>query len=203
MIVIPTTYLGPVPLYAAMLQAGGVEVEQYDNYVKQTFRNRCVIAGPNGRQTLTIPVEKCTAPKCRMCDLRISDHGNWRHLHWNALESSYGNSPFFEFYADYFRPFYTEHRWKYLIDFNEELMRLVLELMDVGLSTLRTTQYAATDLHRWAEPAALATLPFLPYYQVFSQRHGFVPHLSIIDLLFNMGPESVLVLNRTATLSNP
>ncbi len=195
--VIPTTYLGPIPLYASMLHAGSVEVEQHDHYVKQTFRNRCVIAGPNGTQTLTIPVEKGHTPKCLMRDLRISDHGNWRHLHWNALESSYGKSPFFEFYADDLRPFYTEHRWTFLVDFNEELMHLMLDLMDVEVPLSRTASYAAADLSRWAEPCALSSLPFRPYYQVFAQRHGFLPHLSIIDLLFNMGPESVLVLGDT------
>ena len=192
--VIPTTYLGPIPLYASMLHAGIVKVEQHDHYVKQTFRNRCVIAGPNGMQTLTIPVEKGRTPKCLMRDLRISDHGNWRHLHWNALESSYGKSPFFEFYADDLHPFYTERRWTFLVDFNEELMHLMLDLMDVEVPLSRTASYAAADLSRWAEPCALASLPFRPYYQVFAQRHGFLPLLSVIDLLFNMGPESVLVL---------
>lgn len=195
--VIPTTYLGPIPLYASMLHAGSVEVEQHDHYVKQTFRNRCVIAGPNGMQTLTIPVEKGHTPKCLMRDLRISDHGNWRHLHWNALESSYGKSPFFEFYADDLHPFYTERRWTFLVDFNEELMHLMLDLMDVEVPLSRTASYAAADLSRWAEPCALSSLPFRPYYQVFAQRHGFLPHLSVIDLLFNMGPESVLVLGDT------
>lgn len=192
--VFPSTYLGPIPLYAAMLQVDDVQVEQYDNYVKQTFRNRCVISGPNGTQTLTIPVEKGNHHKCQMRDLRISDHGNWRHLHWNALESSYGKSPFFEFYADDFRPFYTEGRWQFLLDFNEELMQLVFELLDVDVIFSRTQQYADSDLQRWVEPGTLRQQPFQPYYQVFAQRHGFLPHLSIIDLLFNMGPESILWL---------
>ena len=173
--VIPTTYLGPIPLYASMLHAGSVEVEQHDHYVKQTFRNRCVIAGPNGMQTLTIPVEKGHTPKCLMRDLRISDHGNWRHLHWNALESSYGKSPFFEFYADDLHPFYTERRWTFLVDFNEELMHLMLDLMDVEVPLSRTASYAAADLSRWAEPCALSSLPFRPYYQAVSYTHLTLP----------------------------
>lgn len=177
-----------------MLRNGKAQIEQYDHYVKQTFRNRCVIAGPNGTQTLTIPVEKPADHKACMRDLRISDHGNWRHLHWNALESSYGKSPFFEYYADDLRPFYAERRWEFLIDFNEELTHTILELLDIEVELTRTSAYSGADLHQWAEPSALRTLPFNPYYQVFAQRQGFLPHLSIADLLFNMGPEGVLVI---------
>lgn len=192
--VFPSTYMGPVQLFSAMLKAGEAQVEQYDHYVKQTYRNRCTIAGPNGTQTLTIPVERAGEGKTVMRDLRISDHGNWRHLHWNALESSYGKSPFFEYYADDLRPFYTERRWTFLIDFNEELTAKILELLDVDIVLKRTSKYAGANLHQWAEPSALRTLPAKPYYQVFAQRHGFLPHLSIADLLFNMGPEAVLWL---------
>ncbi len=194
-LILPSTYLGPIPLFAAMWRNGGAQIEQYDHYVKQTFRNRCVIAGPNGTQTLTIPVEKPADHKAYMRDLRISDHGNWRHLHWNALESSYGKSPFFEYYADDLRPFYTERRWEFLIDFNEELTHTILELLDIEVEMKRTSAFSGADLHQWAEPSALRTLPFKPYYQVFAQRQGFLPHLSIADLLFNMGPEGVLVIN--------
>lgn len=202
MLTLPSTYLGPIPLFAAMLQAGDVQVEQYDNYVKQTFRNRCVITGPNGVQTLTIPVEKPAQHKCLMKDLRISDHGNWRHLHWNALESNYGKSPFFEFYADDLRPFYTEHKWEFLIDYNEALTEKMLELLniDTDIKISRTQSYANADLHRWAEPSAILPLPSVPYYQVFAARHGFLPHLSIADLLFNMGPEAVIVLGKNCEL---
>lgn len=196
MLTIPSTYLGPVALYAAMLKAGTAQVEQYDNYVKQTFRNRCVIAGANGTQTLTIPVEKPAGHKCLMRDLCISDHGNWQHLHWNSFESSYGKSPFFEFYADYLYPFYHERRWQFLVDFNEELTHTMLQLLDIDVALSRTSAFASAPLAQWAEPSQLQSQPFVPYYQVFSQRHGFIPHLSIADLLFNMGPEAVIVLGK-------
>lgn len=204
-----TAYLAPIPFYKAMVQADTVLTEQWDNYVKQTFRNRCIITGANGKQVLTIPVEKPTGGKSLMKDLRISDHGNWRHLHWNALESSYGKSPFFEYYADDLRPFY-ERKWDYLIDYNEALQEKMFELLDIEVKIQRTTAFhqptpnrpstmtdkgGITDLRHLAEPSSLQSLPFTPYYQVFAQRHGFTPHLSIVDLLFNMGPESVLLLN--------
>lgn len=200
-------YLAPIPFYAAMMQEGEVKTEQYGHYIKQTFRNRCVIAGSNGTQTLTIPVERpATGGKCLMRDLRISDHGNWRHLHWNALESSYGKSPFFEYYADDLRPFY-EQRWDFLVDYNEALQEKLFELLDIEVKTSRTESYEGhpteQDLRQWAEPSAIKSLPFTPYYQVFRDRHGFIPHLTIVDLLFNMGPEGVLILQHEAPTPNP
>lgn len=219
--IIPSTYLAPIPFYKAMVQSDVTLIEQWDNYVKQTFRNRCIITGANGKQVLTIPVEKPASGKSLMKDLRISDHGNWRHLHWNALESSYGKSPFFEYYADDLRPFY-ERKWDYLIDYNEALQEKMFELLDIEVKTERTTEWTPSplkthhldvdekpqhlegkttnlnDLRHLAEPSLLEGLEFTPYYQVFAQRHGFTPHLSIVDLLFNMGPEAVLVLMRNA-----
>lgn len=205
-----SAYLAPIPFYRAMVLSKETSVEQWDNYVKQTFRNRCIIVGANGKQVLTIPVEKPIGGKCLMKDLRISDHGNWRHLHWNALESSYGKSPFFEYYADDLRPFY-ERKWEYLMDYNEALQSKIFELLDVDVKTKRTAEYSqpttnlktvitqkdgVVDIRCLAEPSLLERLNFTPYYQVFAQRHGFTPHLSIIDLLFNMGPESILVLTK-------
>lgn len=207
---IPSAYLAPIPFYKAMVQSDVTHIEQWDNYVKQTFRNRCIITGANGKQVLTIPVEKPVGGKSLMKDLRISDHGNWRHLHWNALEASYGKSPFYEYYADDLRPFY-ERKWEYLIDYNEALQEKMFELLDIEVKTKRTTHFVTlpdkdnaaavlqegfNDLRHLAEPSALLNLPFTPYYQVFASRHGFTPHLSIVDLLFNMGPEGILVLKK-------
>ena len=171
----------------AMRRAGEVYMEVCEHYIKQTIRNRCRIDSPQGPLSLSIPVIK-TEGKTAMRDIRISDHGNWRHQHWTALMSSYGQSPFYEFYADDFAPFY-ERKWAFLADFNEDLLRLVCELMDIEVSWQRTTSYS--DRRDWYSPA---DEPPKPYYQSFSSLHGFLPDLSCIDLLFNMGPESVFYL---------
>ena len=105
-------------------------IEQHDNYVKQTYRNRCIIAAANGPQVLTVPIERTDGQKCPMRDVRISDHGEWRHLHWNALVSAYGESPFFEFYADDIRPFF-ERKYEFLFDFNLEITHTLCRLLDV------------------------------------------------------------------------
>ena len=139
-----------------------------------------------------------------MKDIRISDHGNWRHLHWNAIESAYNSTPYFEYYKDDFRPFY-EKKYEFLADFNEELCQLVCKLIDIQPCIERTSEYKTeftteeTDFREIIQPKKdfrIADPEFVPhpYYQVFDSKLGFLPNLSIIDLLFNMGPESLLVL---------
>ena len=185
MIVLPCYYLAPVSYYSALFRAKeGALLEVNDHYRKQTFRNRCMIDSPQGALALSIPVEK-PAPHALMRDIRISDHGNWRHLHWNALLSSYRQSPFFEYYADDFAPFY-EKKWVFLADFNEDLLRLVCSLIDIETPVSRTTSYAGEQ----SQFPQVET----PYYQVFARKHGFLQDLSVVDLLFNMGPESLLLL---------
>lgn len=202
-ILLSTAYLAPVEYYTKLLAYDRVCIEQYEHYVKQTYRNRCIIAAPDGPLTLSIPTVKPDTPKCFTRDIRISDHGNWRHLHWNALESAYNHTPFFEYYKDDFRPFY-ERKFEFLIDFNEALCRLVCSLIDLSPCLERTTDYLAMpidadDFRERIHPKKDfhhedPTFHACPYYQVFQERLGFLPNLSMVDLLFNMGPESLLVL---------
>ena len=201
-----SAYLSPIRYYARLYTAQHIVIETHEHYVKQTYRNRCLIAGPNGVQALTVPIEKPAFGKAAMRDIRISDHGNWRHLHWNALQSSYERSPFFDYYADDLRPFY-EKRIDFLLDFNEGLQHTILDLLDLTPEILHTETYLTTpeahmtDLREaitpkvsWTEDTDFCAVP---YYQVFAQKHGFIADLSIIDLLFNMGPESRLILKRS------
>ena len=150
-----------------------------------------------------------------MRDIRISDHGNWRHLHWNAIESAYNHTPFFEYYKDDFRPFY-EKKYEFLADFNEELCHLVCSLTDRQPTLKRTSEYKTgitsdeADFRERIHPKKdfrTEDPDFFPqpYYQVFQEKLGFLPNLSIIDLLFNMGPESLLILQQSnsSVHSNP
>ena len=253
-----TTYFGPVQWYQKLNRHRCI-IEQHDNFVKQTYRNRCVIASANGPQTLTVPIERYDGMKCAMRDIRISDHGNWRHLHWQALVSAYGETPFFEYYADDIRPFFEEHRWKYLLDFNLDITQTLCSLLDVRPDLTPSDHYIDADeticgsggisgaaaglseafesfggavkglngaaesfggavkgLNGAAEslgsssacslfvdyrdairpkhPLPDAEFEARPYYQVRAQRHGFLPNLSVLDLLFNEGPEGIFWL---------
>ncbi len=204
-----TTYFGPVQWYQKLARYDHCLIEQYDSYQKQTYRNRCVIATANGLQALTVPVEHAnkqpTANSQLIKDLRISDHNQWRRVHWNALQSAYSESPFFEYYADDIRPFF-EQRYDYLIDFNEAIRQKMCELIDIYPKVDYTTEYLPTfntqhsTQHDFREvihakhPLPDADFQPRPYWQVFQHRYGFQSNLSILDLLFCMGPESIFYL---------
>lgn len=195
-------YMAPVALYAKLYSATGLLIDGDTPFVKQTFRNRCMIAAENGPLSLNIPVVH-DGGRTAMRNVRISEHGNWRRQHWNAIVSAYRNSPFFDYYADDFAHFYEEHDG-FLMDFNMRLHSTVCELLGLDreiriLTAEEIKEHTAADvcdMRHIAEPKALAacTVNTQPYYQVFTQRHGFLPNLSIADLLFNMGPEGLITL---------
>lgn len=202
-----TTYFGPVQWYQKLCRYDSVMMEQHESFMKQTFRNRCIIATTNGLQTLTVPVVR---EGTYIRDIRISDHANWRHQHWHALMSAYSESPFFEYYADDVRPFF-ERKWTYLYDFNMDICRKMCELLDIRSDIKPTEDYvkSANGFVRVGDAGAVADfrdiitpkhpLPdgeFVPrrYYQVYERKHGFQPNLSVLDLLFNMGPEGIFFL---------
>ncbi|MCQ2083059.1 MAG: WbqC family protein [Bacteroidaceae bacterium] len=194
-VLLSSAYLPPVSFFTAMNGASEVLIEQYDSYCKQTYRNRCVIASASGPLVLTVPVVKPDSPKQTMKDVRISDHGDWRRRHWNALESAYMNTPFFMYYQDDFKPFY-EKKWDFLIDFNMSLIQTILDLSHLEKNISLTGSFVRNsnleegikDLRKLIEPQNTPE-PAKSYWQVFSRKHGFLPNLSAIDLLFNMGPE--------------
>ena len=197
-----SAYCAPVQWYQKLNRYDAVVVEQYDNFLKQTYRNRCIIATANGTQALTIPVEKGDTDKCLIRDVRISDHGNWRRLHWNALATAYGDSPFFDYYVDDLRPFY-EQRFAFLLDFNMQMTAKLCELLDITPNISLSEEYVKDvesgvddfrEVIRPKHPMPDADFIPKPYYQVYAQRHGFIPNLSILDLLFNMGPEAIFWL---------
>ena len=192
-------YLAPIPLYAQLYKCKALVINGDEPFVKQTYRNRAVIATENGTQNLTIPVIH-DGGRIAMRDVRISEHGNWRHQHWNAMVSAYRKSPFFDYYADDFAHFYEE-RDGFLMDFNLRLHQVISELLglDREVKIIDNSNKPAEfiDLRHIAEPKALTDMEGYtpqPYYQVFAQRNGFIPNLSILDLLFNMGPEGLIVL---------
>lgn len=167
--------------------------------IKQTYRSRCDIYSPNGVLTLSIPLEK-RDKRHVVKDVKISYDYDWQTLHWRSLESSYRRSPFFEYYEDDFRPFYEDRKDKFLVDFNEALQQEVLDLLKLKTNYTFTTSYQseypdADDFrNRIAPKAALSDDPdfqIQPYYQVFEPRHGFIPNLSVVDLLFNQGSKAL------------
>lgn len=207
-----TTYFGPIQWYQKLYRYDRCVIEQYDSYQKQTYRNRCLIATANGVQALTVPVENEKGErrneKCLLRDIRISDHNQWRRVHWNALQSAYSESPFFDYYADDLRSFF-EQKYDFLIDFNESIRQKICELIDIHPNVEYSSEYIShlssltshlsslddfRDVIHAKHPQPDDTFEAKRYWQVFQHKHGFLPNLSILDLLFCMGPESIYYL---------
>lgn len=205
-IILSSAYLAPVQYYTKFIIADTVRIEQWDHYIKQTYRNRCTIVSANGPISLSVPVVHSSKAKTLMKDIRIADHDNWQHMHWNAIVSAYNSTPFFEYYQDDFYPFYHK-KYAFLIDFNNELQQLVLDLLNIDFCKIKYTSVYETvlndgeiDLRESIHPKKdwlILDKSFSPYeyYQVFDHKFGFIPNMSIIDLLFNMGNESQIVLS--------
>lgn len=202
-VLLSSAYLPPVSYFSKLYAYEKVCVERFDHYMKQSYRNRCVIASAAGPLSLTIPTVKSEDPKCLMKDVRISDHGNWRHVHWNAFVAAYKQSPFFDYYADEFHEFF-EKRYSFLFDFNTELCNWLCEQLDMHPVVTWSDDFIVDtagmdDFREQIHPKKRlqtedASFKALPYYQVFQEKQGFQADLSVADLLFNMGPEGLLVL---------
>lgn len=183
-------YLPPVHYFSELLRADAVVLEKHEHFVKQTYRNRCVIAAANGPLSLTIPLQKIS-DKEKITAKKISYAENWQQLHWRSITSAYKSSPYFEYFESDFRPFY-ETRHELLFDYNLELLKLICKLLRVELKFGFTEEYNAVpagcvDLRNAFHPKEAQEINVNPYYQVFADKNGFIPNLSIIDLLFNEG----------------
>ena len=233
-----STYFGPIQWYQKLNRYDECLIERHESFIKQTYRNRMIIPTTNGPLSLTIPTNHNTS--LAMKDIRISDHANWRHVHWNALLSAYGESPFFEYYQDDIRPFY-EKKYEFLFDFNMEITEKMIELLDIRPKISITSEYIQNEelkvksieseelkvkseefnglanhkvqssnlkvqskevqsivdfreAIRPKKPLPDAEFESKRYYQVYEQKFGFQPNMSILDLLFNEGNEAIFYL---------
>ena len=188
-----------------MMKYGGMTVDVGEHYVKRSYRNKCSILSANGVMALTVPLSRSSSDDAdlthaAMMDLKVSYDDNWRHVHWQSLVSAYNMSPFFEYYEDDIKPLF-ERKFDYLVDLNAEAMDIVNRLLmmdDVMINVSETyipAQTVELDLRDKITPKThLNDFNQKEYYQVFSEKYGFQPNLSILDLLFNLGPESRVVL---------
>lgn len=199
-IILSTAYLAPIQYFTKFVKYDKVIIEAHENFIKQTYRNRCKIYGANGELSLSIPVKK-SAPKTTIKELLIDYDTNWRKLHWKSIESAYNSSPYFEYYIDDFLPFYTK-KYKYLFDFNTELLKMILENIDISTKidfteTFFNNEYDMDDFREQIHPKKRnvdKNFKIIEYTQVFQSKHSFIPNLSIVDLLFNEGPNSSIIL---------
>ena len=194
-ILLSTTYLPSVFYLKQILQHDTIIIEKNENFIKQTYRNRCDIVSANGLITLSIPLIKQTNKEL-ISEKKISYTENWQQQHWRTLVSAYKNSPYFDFFEHEFKPFY-ENKYEYLFDYNLQLLETILKILRVKKTILFTEEYQLTpnnsdDFRILSDlKQTEITLKQTPYYQVFSDKNGFKENLSCIDALFNIGLEVV------------
>ncbi|MCB9316408.1 MAG: WbqC family protein [Lewinellaceae bacterium] len=198
-------YWPPVSWLAIAWHSDVLWLEACEHYQKGSYRNRCHIAGPNGLQRLSIPLEKGKHQQTPIRDVRISYSEPWQKQHWRSITTAYGNAPFFEHLEGRLARFY-EKPIAFLFDLNLELLEFALSWLDAESEIKLTTQYleqVQTPLTDWRNQVIpKATTPpdwfqAQSYPQVFLERHGFLPDLSALDLLFCCGKQSKLILQQS------
>jgi hypothetical protein len=202
-ILLSTAYFAPVRYFSKLAVYPEIYIEQHENFVKQTYRNRTVILGANGPISLIVPVEKGRSQKVKIKDLRIAYDEEWQRNHWRTIFSAYNSSPFFEYYADDIEMFFRK-KHEFLFDFNQQITETILEILEIPVNLNLTKDFeqipeSCLNFREQISPKTHLINPdqhFIaqPYTQVFAEKFGFVPDLSILDLLFNKGPSAHSVL---------
>jgi hypothetical protein len=194
--VFPMFYLPPVE-YFVKLKAykPDILIEREEHFPKQTYRNRANIYSPDGVLALVVPVVKGSKAHTKTKDVKISYDFDWQRLHWLSLQACYRRSAYFEFYEDNIAVFY-EKKFPFLFDYNEQLLQFVLSSikMQVTLNyaeTYEDTYDSIADFRNSITPKKESHFNQKPYFQVFEERKGFMRNLSIVDLLFNQGPQAI------------
>lgn len=207
-ILLSTSYFGPVQYFSKFLLQGDIFLEQHEHFIKQTYRNRCILYGANGPLILTVPVKRGSFHKVMIGELEIDYRNNWQGNHCTSIESAYRSTPFFEFYYD---EIFTilKKRIDHLFELNLELLKLLLSFAGIDKTPRLTEQYEhqskARDYRSIIDPKKPGKDPlFKPvtYPQVFGTRYGFLSNLSILDLLFNTGPDVKKILERSIDQSS-
>lgn len=194
-----TAYFPPLSYMAAVANSHSIWIEAYETYPKQTWRNRCTISTANGLQNLSVPVVKINGNRTLSQEIRISYSENWQQLHWRALEAAYNKSPYFEYYKDRLEVILKAEHIR-LIDLNMSILEKILSILKINTPVQTTTSFNKSeskliDLREAFSPKHQSELThFQQYYQVFNDRLGFQPNLSILDLLFCEGPATLSYL---------
>ena len=192
------TYFSPISQYQALLNSNSITFEVEDNYQKQTYRNRCYIYGANGKQLLNIPVTiPKSSKKTKSKDILV-ENANWQKQHYKSLEAAYNHSPFFEFYKDDLRKIFSK-KYTYLLDVNLDSFNFIMDALDLFKEYTLSKKYEETklnDFRNLADSKKKVEISSIPYIQMFDQKFGFLKNLSILDLLFMEGPNSINFLEK-------
>ena len=191
--IFPTAYLPSIEYVSLFLKAEDASIELFETYQKQSCRTRTNVMTANGIQTLTIPVIKTNGNHTLTKDIEISYKESWQQIHLRCLESAYRKSAYFDYYFPYFEKIYKQ-KFNTLVELNEFCLKTILKIMKVKKDYSYTTDFERIvdeNDYRISLSKGTNKIEMKPYYQVFADRHGFIPNLSIVDLLFNEGPNSI------------
>jgi hypothetical protein len=199
-VLLATAYLPPIEYIIQCLRYQKVLIEKFETYPKQTYRNRCVIATANGLLHLSVPIKKPNGNHTITGDVEIDFSSRWNQVHWRAITSAYTHSPYFMHYCDALEPIFKDPP-RLLTEFNSELLKIVFRFLKTDPDLSYTSEYSVapemiTDLRQVIHPKHTSEYPgkpstFTEYTQTFSNKYSFIPNLSIIDLIFNEGPEAL------------
>lgn len=189
-----TAYLPCIEYIACIVQATSVSIEAHEHYIKQSYRNRTYIASAQGAMELIIPVIQPNGSKTNIRDVKISYAESWQKKHWHAIISAYNSSPFFEYYQDLFNRFYSK-QYSFIWDYNSEILTQILKACQIETEIKTTQQFTPphsdiNDKRYQLSPKTISNTIIPKYTQVFGDKHGFIPHISILDTLCNLGPET-------------
>ncbi len=193
-------YLGPIQCFTKYVKHNKVCIEQHENYRKGSFRNRCCIATANGIVSLSIPLLKGKHQQANIKKVAIDNNSNWQSIHWKSIQTAYGNSPFFEYYKDDLIPLFQK-KYDLLFNFCLDVHELVLRVLQLKTTVSFSSSFCKkTDEKQLDFRSQVLPKNYLhsddphfeatTYPQVFEDRHGFIPNLSILDLIFCTGPEA-------------
>ena len=185
-----------------IVQADSLLLDGYEHYEKMTLRNKYRIAGANNPIQLSIPLAGGRDQRMAMKDISIHNDGKWQVQHWRTLTSVYRQSPFWEFYEPTLEQFFTNN-YEHLADFNHQTLLWCMKQLKLNIPTEQSSSYQRTypegytDM-RHPKKQAASVENFPKYYQLFEERTGFLPDLSILDLLFAEGPHTATWLKQNA-----
>ena len=194
-LLVSSAYLPPIEYFSLILNSDEVIVEKEENYIKQTYRNRCYILSSHGPQLLTVPVYLGSVHKTPVKNIRIDYSKRWQQVHLRALRAAYSAAPYFEFYFEDLETEILKH-YEFLLDLNESLTDLILKIIGVKNTISFSTQFTPvgvtdSDFRYKITPKDESSYRRKEYHHVFKSKEDFVSRLSIIDLIFNMGPEAI------------
>jgi hypothetical protein len=197
-ILVSTAYLPPVAYFCMIADAVEALIEKEENYIKQTYRNRCYILSANGPHILSVPVLHGSLNKTAVKDIRIDYSKRWQQVHLRAMIAAYNSSPYFEFFFDKIEQIISSDH-EFLIDLNMELISFINKVLKINTLIAYTSHFEpitskSGDFRYTLSPKKNEHMEYRAYQQVFKHGNGFVPGLSIVDLIFNMGPDAYLYL---------